>query len=75
MIDPGGFGGVTITKSMTIDGQGPQSSILASGTSGVIINAAGIVVNLRNLSINGASTTAGSGVRILNAAAVNIDTA
>ncbi|HET8775744.1 MAG TPA: right-handed parallel beta-helix repeat-containing protein [Thermoanaerobaculia bacterium] len=73
VIDPGGFGAVTITKSMTIDGQGPQSSILASGTSGVIINGAGIVVNLRNLSINGASTTAGSGVRILNAAAVNID--
>jgi hypothetical protein len=73
VIDPGGFGAVTITKSMTIDGQGPQSSILASGTSGVIINAAGIVVNLRNLSINGASTTAGSGIRILNAAAVNIE--
>ena len=73
VIDPGGFGAVTITKSMTIDGQGPQSSILASGTSGVIINAAGIVVNLRNLSINGASTTAGSGIRVLNAAAVNIE--
>ena len=73
VIDPGGFGAVTITKSMTIDGIGPQSSILASGTSGVIINGAGIVVNLRNLSINGASTTAGSGIRILNAAAVNID--
>jgi len=73
VIDPGGFGAVTITKSITIDGQGPQSSILASGTSGVIINAAGIVVNLRNLSINGASTTAGSGIRILNAAAVNIE--
>ena len=73
VIDPGGFGAVTITKSMTIDGQGPQSSILASGTSGIIINGAGIVVNLRNLSINGASTTAGSGIRILNAAAVNIE--
>lgn len=73
VIDPGGFGAVTITKSMTIDGYGPQSSILASGTSGIIINAAGIVVNLRNLSINGASTTAGSGIRILNAAAVNIE--
>jgi len=73
VIDPGGFGAVTVTKSITIDGQGPQSSILASGTSGIIINAAGIVVNLRNLSINGASTTAGSGIRILNAAAVNIE--
>jgi hypothetical protein len=72
-LDPGGFGAVTITKSMTIDGMAQQSSILASGTSGVIINAAGIVVNLRNLSINGASTTAGSGIRILNAAAVNIE--
>jgi hypothetical protein len=72
-IDPGGFGAVTITKSITIDGAAQQSSILASGTTGVIINAAGIVVNLRNLSINGAATTAGSGVRILNAAAVNID--
>lgn len=73
VIDPGGFGAVTITKSMTIDGQGPQSSILASGTSGIIINGAGIVVNIRNISINGASTTAGSGIRILNAAAVNIE--
>jgi hypothetical protein len=72
-IDPGGFGAVTITKSITIDGTGTQASILASGTTGVIINAAGITVNLRNLSINGAGTTAGSGVRILNAGAVNID--
>jgi hypothetical protein len=30
-------------------------------------------VNLRNLSINGASTTAGSGIRVLNAAAVNVE--
>lgn len=73
VIDPGGFGVVTITKSITIDGQGPESSILASGTSGVIINGAGAVVTLRNLSINGASTTAGSGIRILNADSVNID--
>lgn len=73
VLDPGGFGAVTITKSMTIDGYGPQSSILASGTSGIIINGAGIVVNIRNISINGASTTAGSGIRILNAAAVNIE--
>ncbi len=72
-IDPGGFGAVTITKSITIDGAGTQASILASGTSGVIINAAGINVNLRNLSINGAATTAGSGIRILNAGSVNID--
>src|ERR671923_21621 len=38
-IDPGGFGAVTITKSITIDGRGPMASILASGTNGVIVNA------------------------------------
>ena len=73
VIDPGGFGAITITKSITIDGYGPESSILAAGTSGVLINGAGIVVTLRNLSINGAATTAGSGVRILNADSVNVD--
>ena len=39
-LDPGGFGAVTITKSITIDGGGGQiASILAAGTNGVIINA------------------------------------
>jgi len=73
VIDSGGYGAVTITKSITIDGSGAHASILASGVTGIIVNGANIVVNLRNLSINGVNTTAGSGVRILNAAAVNID--
>lgn len=72
-LDPGGFGAVTITKNLTIDGTNGQGfgSILASGTSGVIINDSAtatpntVVVTLRNLSINGASTTAGSGIRFI----------
>src|SRR4051812_27213161 len=35
-IDPGGFGAVTITKSMTIDGGGTFGSVLAAGTTGII---------------------------------------
>ena len=35
-LDPGGFGAVTITKSITIDCKGGYGSILASGTTGVI---------------------------------------
>ena len=73
VIDPGGFGAITITKSITIDGLGPMASILAANVNGVTINGAGIVVNLRNLTINGANTTLGNGIRIINAAAVNID--
>src|ERR1700712_893737 len=53
-IDPAGYGTVTITKSMTIDCTGTFGSILASATTGVTINGAGISVRLRGLSINGA---------------------
>lgn len=72
-LDPGGFGAITINKSITLNGAGTNASILALNTNGVIINGAGITVNLRNLSINGGAGTTGNGIRILQAAAVNID--
>src|SRR6187401_734084 len=64
-LDPGGFGTVTITKSITIDCEDTQGSILASGTNGVNVNDSATVtpntikVTLRGLSINGAGTTMG----------------
>src|SRR6185369_1701028 len=70
---PGGFGAVTITKSITIDGAGTQAGILALNTNGIIINGAGATVNLRNLSIDGAGGTIGNGIRILQAGGVNND--
>jgi hypothetical protein len=64
-IDPAGFGAVTITKSITIDGGGTFASILAAGANGIIINA-GVndVVNIRNISINGFNTGL-NGIRYL----------
>src|SRR6266478_2966019 len=54
-LDPGGYGAVTITKAITIDGGGTFASILSSLVNGIVINAgASDVVNLRNLSIDGA---------------------
>src|SRR2546421_13089227 len=38
-IDSGGFGAVTITKAITIDGTGVMAGILNSLTNGVIVNA------------------------------------
>lgn len=66
-LDPGGFGAVTVTKSITIQGTGTLGSILNSGVSGgVIVNGAGVIVVLRDLSINGAGTTLGTnGVRFV----------
>src|SRR6476620_11175924 len=63
-LDAGGFGTVTITKNITIDGTTGAGfgSILAAGTNGVNVNDSAtatpntIVVILKNLSINGAST-------------------
>jgi hypothetical protein len=62
-LDPGGFGAVTITKSITIDGTGTLAGILASLTTGVIVNApSDKVITLRGLSINGAC----NGIRGIN---------
>src|ERR1700710_2170193 len=79
-LDPGGFGTLTITKSITIDCAGTFGSTLGSGTIGFNINDSAsaapntAVVNLRNISINGAGTTPGTvGVRFVSGATVNID--
>ena len=55
-IDAGGYGSVTINKSITIDCTGTFGSILASGVNGVTVNTAGVKVILRGLSIGGAGT-------------------
>jgi hypothetical protein len=70
-LDPAGYGAVTITKSITIDCEDTQGSILAAGTNGVIINITSGTdvrksVRLRGISINGASTGF-DGVRVLSA--------
>src|SRR5882762_1399364 len=72
-LDPGGFGSVTITKSITIDGTGTLAGILASLTTGVIINApSDKVITLRGLSINGACNGI-RGINVLQAKTVNIE--
>src|SRR5204863_7798227 len=55
-LDPGGYGALTITKSITIDGTGTYASILAAGVNGINISAASITVKLRGISIDGADT-------------------
>jgi hypothetical protein len=57
-LDPGGFGAVTITKAITLDGGGGQvASTLVSGTNGINVNAGGSdVVVIRNLRIQGISS-------------------
>jgi hypothetical protein len=57
VLDPGGFGAVTITKSITIDGGHAIAGVLASGTNGIVVNAGPTdAVILRNLFIDGAGS-------------------
>jgi hypothetical protein len=71
-IDPAGYGTLTITKNITVDGGGTFASSLASLTTGFIINSPGIHVVLRNLSINGAGNGI-DGIRVLQAASVVVE--
>jgi hypothetical protein len=73
VLDPGSFGAVTITKSITINGEGQLSAITASLVTGVTVNAAATdTITLRALSINGVGNGL-RGVRILSAKAVHIE--
>lgn len=73
VLDPGGYGAVTITKSITIDGTGTMGSILAASTTGIIINAAATdVITIRGISINGFCTGI-RGMNILSAKTVNVE--
>ena len=65
VLDPGSYGVVTITKSITIDGGGTYAGQTASGTTGITINLNGGTtadpqqrVTLRNLSIDGVGSCA-----------------
>jgi hypothetical protein len=82
-LDPGGYGTLSITKSITIDGgtgSGWGSTLASLATTGFIVNdsASGspgtIVVKLRNLSINGAGSTLGTnGISFTSGAALSVE--
>ena len=73
-LDPGGFGTLTISKSITVDcGPYTMGGVLSANLNGFIVNGAGANVTLRGLTIDAVGTTSGNGIRILNAAAVNIE--
>ena len=79
-LDPGGYGTVTITKSVTINGGGGgqgYGSILAAGLTGVTINITDATdvrksVRLDWLNINGASTGT-DGVRMIAGNTLHIE--
>jgi hypothetical protein len=76
-LDPGGFGAVTVTKPITLEGNGTLASILSSGVNGVIVNITSGTnrnVVLRNILIDGSGVTLGTnGVRFIAGDGLLID--
>ena len=76
VLDPGGFGAVTITKSITIRSDHIEAGVLVSGTNGIIINAAatdrivleGLDIEGLGTGIHGVSVLAGKEVYIIRCA-------
>jgi hypothetical protein len=75
-LDPGGFGGVTITKAMTIDCGTVTGGILNASVNGVVVNAgASDKVVLRNLVIQGTTglNPGANGIRFLAGRELHLD--
>jgi len=63
-LDPGGFGALTITKAITLDGGGGQvASVLVAGTNGISVSA-GVAdeVTIRNIRFQGLAPSPGGGL-------------
>jgi len=78
VLDPGGFGALTITKAITIDGSGGFiGSVLVAGTNGIVVQAgANDTVILRNLEFDGISGTGNggfNGIRFLSGKQLHVD--
>jgi hypothetical protein len=78
-LDPGTYGGVTITHSITIDGGkgAGWAAVSAVGTNGIVVNAgANDIVTLRNISFNGINkppTPGLNAIRYLGGRALRIE--
>lgn len=73
VLDPGGFGTLTITKSISIVALGVEGSVLASGTNGIVISAGvGDSVSLRGIQFEGGGTGV-NGIIVNGAASVHVE--
>jgi hypothetical protein len=74
-LDPGGFGGVTITKSISLVCDNTQTGILVASTNAIIINSATAFVLISGFDIEGLGQTGSpgiNGINVLNAAVVHV---
>jgi hypothetical protein len=72
VLDPGGFGALTITKSISIEADGLVAGVLVSGTNGFVVSAPGANVVIRGITFEGLGTGL-AGINILSANSVTVE--
>ena len=76
VLDPGGYGAVTITKTISIinDGVGEAGALVSGGANGITVSAgAGDRVSLRGLTIKGIGFGGGNGIVFNSGASLTIE--
>ena len=74
-LDPGGFGALTISKSISLICDNTQAGVLVASSNAFVINGAGITVTISGLDIEGLGQTGSPGINgifIGNASVVHI---
>jgi len=74
VLDPGGYGAVTITKSIAIvnDGVGEAGVLVSGGANGIAIEAPNASVHLRGLTVQGIGFGGGDGIVLSDAHALSV---
>jgi len=76
VLDPGGYGAVTITKSIAIvnDGVGEAGVLVSGGVNGITVNAgAADSVSLHGLTVKGIGFGGGNGIVFINGKSLTVD--
>lgn len=74
VLDPGGFGALTITKAISIEADGVIAGVLAGGTNGIVVAAGpSDVVVLRGLTIDGLTGSGLSGINFLSGGSLFVE--
>ena len=75
VLDSGGYGKVTITQSVTIEAPPGVLAFIHPSTAvdAVTVNAAGAIVVLRGLTIDGAGQTTGSGISVAAVSVLHVE--
>src|SRR5215470_6439033 len=76
VLDPGGYGAVTITKGISIinDGVGEAGALVSGGLNGITVNAgASDAVSLRGLTVKGIGFGGGNGIVFNSGATLTVE--